>query len=84
MPTYKALFFGMLIYKVLNFNRQLQQANLQDADLQDANLEFVNLAGADLRRVSYLTEEQLAEAILCGTKLPDYIELDGNRDCNTP
>ncbi|WP_448169545.1 pentapeptide repeat-containing protein [Leptolyngbya iicbica] len=63
---------------------ELQQANLQDADLQDANLEFVNLAGADLRRVSYLTEEQLAEAILCGTKLPDYIELDGNRDCNTP
>ncbi|MGD1859562.1 MAG: pentapeptide repeat-containing protein [Leptolyngbyaceae cyanobacterium] len=73
----------------------LQGAFLGDADLQGANLRNANLQNLSLKAFWYDSEardtispaeleEQLAEAKLCGTILPMWSQLDGNRDCNSP
>ena len=70
----------------------LQGANLQGAilegntNLKEANLQGANLLQAELTNVNFqetinLTQEQLAEALLCRTTLPGNITLDPNRDC---
>lgn len=67
----------------------LAVANLQDADFQSANLRSAvlyraNLQGADLSEVKGLIEDQLTTAKLCMTILPNNIDVDGDRDCDTP
>ncbi|MEM6839632.1 MAG: pentapeptide repeat-containing protein [Cyanobacteria bacterium P01_C01_bin.120] len=68
----------------------LGEADLQGADLSDANLQNLALVsfwsdGLERERTSPAElQAQLAEVKLCGTILPDFIELDGNRDCNSP
>lgn len=56
-------------------------ANLQGANLLEANLRGVNLIGTNLQGVIQLTEEQLSEALLCKTILPDGAV--NNRDCQS-
>ena len=47
---------------------------LQRADLHEADLEGTNLAGADLREVQGLTQEQLESAkTYKAARLPDYL-----------
>lgn len=61
-------------------------ANLCLADFSSANLIYANLSGANLS-VANLTDakwlkiEQLDQAKLCETKLPEEFKLDSNRDC---
>lgn len=69
----------------------LSDATLKGADFTDANLREVsfqgtqfrdtNLSGADLRGALFLETQQLDGCRLCRTKLPDYLNLDSNRDC---
>ena len=64
----------------------LLEANLQGAYLEEANLEGAylweaNLWEANLEGAKNLTEEQVTQAKLCRTTLPDDIALDPNRDC---
>lgn len=63
---------------------RLVNVNLQGAYLKDANLRGAEFTGADLSGVKGMTEDQLAEAILCKTILPKYLAMDGNRDCVSP
>jgi len=71
-------------------NAVLVNANLQGTDLRFANLQGLSLAFAVgggtvmLETSPSKIEEQLLEAKLCRTVLPEYIELDGNRDCDSP
>jgi uncharacterized protein YjbI with pentapeptide repeats len=70
------------------FGANLINANLSRADLSGARLLSANLSGAilgyaDLSKANYLREEQLQNAQLCNTKLPEGIDLDGNRDCKS-
>ena len=70
-------------------NANLYVAYLHYADLRDANLDntdfrHANLSFADLRNAKPITQAQLAEAILCNTKLPPEIKLNPDRDCNSP
>ncbi|MCG8367128.1 MAG: pentapeptide repeat-containing protein [Pseudanabaenales cyanobacterium] len=60
----------------------LKEANLEGADLGKANLEGAVLGGANLEGAKGLTEEQLTQAKLCETTLPEYITLDPDRDCD--
>ncbi|MEM6449751.1 MAG: pentapeptide repeat-containing protein [Cyanobacteria bacterium P01_D01_bin.105] len=72
----------------------LSNADLYEADLEDTNLKYAyvkdtsfsgtNLQEADLRSLHNWTQEQIAEAYLCRTKLPTTINLDPNRDCHIP
>lgn len=84
----------MATLKDANFQRTfLVDANFQDADLestdfQGALLKEANLQGADLMRAKLqaakgLTRDQVSKAYLCQTELPDNINLDSNRDCQT-
>ena len=57
----------------------LADANLQGANLAKANLREANLYRADLRNAEGLTDEQLSQAKLCMTILPDGSI--SNRDC---
>ncbi len=64
----------------------LEGAFLGFVNLEEANLGFVNLEGADLFSTNLegaqnLTEEQLTQAKLCETILPEDITLDPDRDC---
>ncbi len=59
----------------------LVSANLEGVDLWGANLEGAYLSRANLEGVQNLTEEQLAQAKLCQTILPEHITLDSDRDC---
>ena len=55
-------------------------AKMIDADLSDAVLK-----GTDLSEMKYLKEGQVAQGLLCGTKLPSEFEgLEPDRDCNHP
>ena len=78
------------------FNADLTQANLLEADLSSANLtkatltqtNFCNadikgakLINVSLRNARYLTDEQLTQAKLCRTRLPEGSALGPNRDC---
>lgn len=73
------------------FRANLSDANLSEADLFDANLSGVNLSdanlsgadllGVDLSEAMNTTKEQVSQARLCGTQLPEHIDLDIDRDC---
>ncbi|WP_273249389.1 pentapeptide repeat-containing protein, partial [Limnospira indica] len=60
---------------------------LQDADLRNADLRNADLRGVDLTQTKGLSQHQIESAILCDTKLPDYLlsaeskHLE-NRDCH--
>ena len=60
----------------------LSGAYLSGADLSGASLNGADLSGASLRDARKLTKEQLEKAYLCGTKLPEGIDMDPNRDCS--
>jgi len=65
----------------------LAGAELEGADLAGALLLRANLAGAFLLRanlegISGITEQQLSQALLCETILPEGITLTSNSDCD--
>ncbi len=60
----------------------LVRANLAGANLTRANLEEANLKYANLKGSQDLTEEQLTQAKLCATILPEHITLNPDRDCD--
>ncbi|BAI93202.1 pentapeptide repeat-containing protein [Arthrospira platensis NCB002] len=68
-------------------NAKLQGADLRNADLQNADLQNVDLREVDLTQTTGLSQHQIESAILCNTKLPDYLlsveskHLE-NRDCH--
>jgi len=59
----------------------LQGANLEGAHLKDANLNGADLSDAKLNKALDLDGNQLANAILCRTELPDGFQIDPMRDC---
>lgn len=63
----------------------LRSADLRIANLRSANLRFVDLRSANLTfadlHETFLYEEQLENALLCGTQLPEGMNLNPNRDC---
>ena len=59
----------------------LSGANLSSANLFEANLSGAWLGSAKLSDVKNWTEDQLSEAKLCNTQLPEGCKLDPNRDC---
>jgi uncharacterized protein YjbI with pentapeptide repeats len=60
----------------------LSGANLSGAYLSGADLRVANLNSANFINIHHgLAAEQVAQARLCNTKLPSYIQLDPNRDC---
>jgi uncharacterized protein YjbI with pentapeptide repeats len=64
----------------------LGNAYLRDADLRGANfsgtgLRHADLGRADLRDAKNLTIEQLSQAKLCETTLPEGVNLDPTRNC---
>ena len=62
-------------------NASLFQPDLSNADLSGANLTNACLIKADLSGAARLTADQLEDAKLCHTILPEGITLDPNRDC---
>ena len=77
--------FSDLSYSQLNFASFIG-ANLTDANLSKTDLENINLSGADLTRTNLtgaqnLTEQLLENAKICQTQIPNYINLDPNRNC---
>jgi hypothetical protein len=73
------------LYRANLVGANLCHANLVGADLVDADLRLADLrntkfVGANLSGAN-VTEEQLKDAKLCQTTLPDGITLDRNRDC---
>jgi uncharacterized protein YjbI with pentapeptide repeats len=58
----------------------LNDANLEGANLKGANFGYASLANANLRGVKGLTKEQLKQAYLFNTKLPEGVDLDPDRD----
>jgi uncharacterized protein YjbI with pentapeptide repeats len=63
------------------YNADLQGASLYRADISEAHFNDAILLDADLTKVKNWTDEQLASARLCNTKLPQGSKLDPNRDC---
>lgn len=59
----------------------LSFANLNSTNLSDTNLIKAYLWDADLQGAKNWTEEQLAQASLCRTKLPEGCNLDPDQDC---
>ena len=59
----------------------LIDANLYGANLSYANLSYADLSYADLSYAKNWTEEQLAQAKFCKTKLPPGTNLNPDRDC---
>jgi uncharacterized protein YjbI with pentapeptide repeats len=59
----------------------LSGAILGGANLSDAILGGAALNDADLSGARKLTKEQLENAYLCNTRLPEGIDMDPNRDC---
>jgi hypothetical protein len=69
---------------ITNFSgTNLSDADLSGSNLSGANLEDVNFSSADLFGAKGLFKEQLESAYLCKTTLPEGINLDPNRDCDT-
>lgn len=74
-------------------NADLQEAYLLKANLHKAVLKGTNLAmtrmegatllDANLAEAKNVSQEQLEQAYLCRTMLPDNIKLNPNRDCKT-
>ena len=71
-----AVLVGANLQEGYLFGANLQGANLFRADLRGANLREATLQGAE-----WLTQDQLDQAKLCFTILPDHILLKPNRDC---
>jgi uncharacterized protein YjbI with pentapeptide repeats len=59
----------------------LSRANLSGANLSGAHLSAVNLSWADLIDLRFIDADQLNQAKLCKTRLPQGMTLDPNRDC---
>ena len=59
----------------------LEGANLQKASFHGANLKNTSLIDADLQGAQQLTQDQLSQAKLCRTTLPDTLSSLANRDC---
>jgi len=64
----------------------LREANLRGASLGEvylrgANLERANLGDADLTKAGGITQQQISQALLCQTLLPNELNLDSDRDC---
>ena len=68
---YRSNLQGAFLYRANLQETSLEQANLQDAFLSEASLQGANLYKANLQGVTGLTEEQLSQAKLCMTILPD-------------
>lgn len=62
-------------------NAHLQEANLEGAHLQGANLKNANLKNTNLKSATGITLEQISEAQLCNTKVPENIRANVDRDC---
>jgi uncharacterized protein YjbI with pentapeptide repeats len=62
-------------------NADLTGAKFQDSFLKDVNFKGANLKGTNFERAKYLTIEQLNEAKLCETIIPNYLDIPGDRDC---
>ena len=67
-------------------NTDLSLAKLSLADMNGAKLSYAKLNGADLFGANLsgakgLTKQQLEQAVLCQTQLPEGIDLNPNRDC---
>lgn len=77
----KANLDGACLYDAKFDHSFLREATFRDADLKDASFIGADLTGANLDGAKNLSDVQLSEAILCQTTLPDYINVDGNRDC---
>ncbi|MEM9804908.1 MAG: pentapeptide repeat-containing protein [Cyanobacteria bacterium P01_D01_bin.56] len=82
---------GATLYSALLTGTDLSNANLTSTAFQEADLSNVDFFGSDLRNSNLLranlsnaknlTPSQLDTALLCQTQLPEYIEMDSNRDC---
>lgn len=62
-------------------NANLEDANLENSVLRGASFKNANLEGANLHGVSEWSDEQLSQAKLCKTNLPEGSTLDPDRDC---
>jgi uncharacterized protein YjbI with pentapeptide repeats len=60
---------------------KLSNANLSNANLSGADLSDANLVDANLSFARKLKPEQLAQVMLCKTRLPEGCDLDPNRNC---
>ena len=64
----------------------LSDADLSDADLSDADLSYAIILSADLRTTQGLIQAQIegdTPPLICNSPLPEGIEIDSNRDCET-
>lgn len=77
---YGANLQGAFLYQANLQETSLQSANLQEAFLSEVNLQGANLYKANLQGASGLTPEQLSQAKLCMTVLPDGSV--SHRDCS--
>jgi uncharacterized protein YjbI with pentapeptide repeats len=75
---------GALLFGANLNGAVLSYANLSGAYLEGADLSFADLTDADLSRAKGLTKEQLENAYLCHTNLPEGIDMDPNRECGEP
>lgn len=71
---------GAFLYQANLQETSLQAANLQEAFLSEVNLQGANLYKANLQGATGLTTEQLSQAKLCMTVLPDGSI--SHRDCS--
>lgn len=84
---YKANLYNAFLISANLRNARLQDADLRKADLRNADLRNADLRGVDLTQTKGLSQHQIESAILCDTKLPDYLlsaeskHLE-NRDCH--
>ena len=61
----------------------LGNAIFKKANMRDAHLKGANLSDADLKDADNLTKDQLDQAILCNTKIPNYIKgVNSNKNCD--
>ena len=78
---YKANLAGAVLIGANLQCADLVRANLKGAYLRRANLKGASLAGSNLQGAKGLTLDQLTQAKLCHTVLPENTTLDPNRDC---
>lgn len=80
---HKANLSGTTLENTLFKEADLSGANLSDVDLTEAELNRTILLNTNLSQakisLAQLSSEQ--PPLLCGTRLPDSIEIDSNRDC---
>ena len=59
----------------------LEKSDFSSANLQDSIFTGTNLWKADLSSAENLTNESLRQAIVCNTKLPNYLDVNSYRNC---